>query len=378
MDFKLTEDQQLLVASVRSLMESENWEPYFAECDAKHEYPGRFTKALGDMGLFSMFLPEEYGGQDCGMVSVVAAWEEIGRLGGPTAPVVITESFLTMLEDGTDEQKAMSMSHIDEGTLFFSHSATEPGAGSDLAAMTTTYTRKNGKVYLNGQKTFVSYALTSKYIYIMAKNSDDPKMFTQWLVPTDYPGITLTPLAEKIGARTESCCEMFLDNVEIDESFMFGKEGEGFNQLKKEFDFERLVTGLTVYGNALCAYEDALKYANQRVQFGETIGRTQLIQKKASDMTIKITNMRNMLYEAAWKYDNGELGKGDAAMCKLYCANAGFEVIDDAMQILCGLAIAGGHRVARFWRDARVYRVSGGSDEMMVLTLGREALKKYR
>ncbi len=109
----------------------------------------------------------------------------------------------------------------------------------------------------------------------------------------------------------------------------------------------------------MCAFEDAARYANQRVQFGEAIGRFQLIQEKFAHMAIKLNSMKNMLYEAAWKADNGTITSGDAAMCKYFCANAAFEVVDSAMQVLGGVGIAGNHRISRFWRDLRVDRVSG-------------------
>lgn len=116
---------------------------------------------------------------------------------------------------------------------------------------------------------------------------------------------------------------------------------------------------LTNYGTAMCAFEDVARYANQRVQFGEAIGRFQLIQEKFAHMAIKLNSMKNMLYEAAWKANNGTITSGDAAMCKYFCANAAFEVVDSAMQVLGGVGIAGNHRISRFWRDLRVDRVSG-------------------
>ena len=129
---------------------------------------------------------------------------------------------------------------------------------------------------------------------------------------------------------------------------------------------------------AYCAFEDAAKYANQREQGGEMIARYQLIQEKFCNMQIRLTNMRNMLFEIAWKFDNGLMGRGDCSMAKYYCANASFEVVDDALQVLGGLGVTGHHRAARFWRDLRVDRVSGGTDEMMILTAGRAVLKAYR
>ena len=146
----------------------------------------------------------------------------------------------------------------------------------------------------------------------------------------------------------------------------------------KDFDLERFLVALTNYGQAYCAFEDAAAYANQRVQGGKAIARHQLIQEKFANMKVRLTNMRNMLFEIAWKADNDRLGRGDCSMAKYYCSHAAFDVVDDALQVLAGIGITGEHRVQRFYRDLRVDRVSGGTDEVMLLTAGRAALKEYR
>lgn len=377
MDFRLTDEQELLVAGIRELMARENWESYFAECDVNCQYPERFVKELADLGIDSLLLPEEHGGFDAGAVTVAAAWEELGRLGAPTYVLYQLTGFNTILKEGTQEQIDKIMALHGTGKQMWNSAITEPGAGSDVGGLQTTYTRKNGKVYLNGHKTFITSSAGVPYLVVMARDSENYNVFTEWFVSMDKPGIKKEKLS-KLGLKMDSVCEIYFDNVELEEKDMFGKEGNGFNRIKEEFDFERFLVGCCDYGNALCAFEDAAKYANQREQFGQKIGRQQLIQEKFCNMAIKLTNMRNMLYEAAWKYDNGQTITGEAAMCKYYCANASFEVVDEAMQVLAGIGVVGDHRISRFWRDLRVDRVSGGSDEMQILTAGREALKKYR
>nr|WP_295970102.1 crotonobetainyl-CoA dehydrogenase [uncultured Bacillus sp.] len=377
MDFKLTDEQELFVQQIRDLMARENWESYFEECDENGQYPERFIKELADIGIDSLLLPEEHGGLDAGLVTVTAAWEELGRLGAPTYVLYELTGFTTILREGTQEQIDKIMALHGTGKQMWNSAITEPGAGSDVGGLLTTYTRKNGKVYLNGHKTFITSSAGAPYLVVMAKNSEDTSVFTEWFVDMNKPGITKEKLP-KLGLRMDSVCDIYFDNVELEEKDMFGTEGNGFNRGKDEFDFERFLVGACDYGNALCAFEDAAKYANQREQFGKKIGRFQLNQEKFARMAIKLTNMRNMLYETAWKYDNGQKITGEAAMCKYYCANAGFEVVDDAMQVLGGIGVVGNHRVTRFWRDLRVDRISGGTDEMMILTAGKEALKKYR
>lgn len=376
MDFRLTDEQELLVAGIRELMARENWDRYFEECDANSQYPERFVKELCDIGIDSLMLPEEHGGFDAGAVTVAAAWEELGRLGAPTYVLYQLTGFEAILKYGNEEQIEKIMALHGTGKQMWNSAITEPGAGSDVGGLQTNYTRKDGKVYLNGHKTFITSSAYVPYLVVMSKEAETGA-FTEWFVDMKKPGIKVEKLS-KLGLKMDSCCEVYFDNVELEEKDMFGKEGNGFDRVKEEFDFERFLVACCNYGTALCAFEDAAKYANQREQFGQKIGRQQLIQEKFCNMAIKLTNMRNMVYEAAWKYDNGMAITGEAAMCKYYCANAGFQVVDDAMQVLGGYGIAGDHRISRFWRDLRVDRVSGGTDEMQILTAGREALKKYR
>lgn len=377
MDFRLDEDQQLMVQAVTELMARESWEPYFAECDERHEYPERFVAELAAIGVDAILLPEEHGGLGAGWVTLTAVWEELGRLGAPTYVLYQLPAWDTILREGTPEQIEKVMAYQGTGKQVWNSAMTEPGAGSGLGALQTTYTRRDGKVYLNGHKTFITSSLHVPFLVVMSRDSANPDVFTEWLVDMSRPGITKEPL-DKLGLRMDSCCEIYFDDVELDESDLFGTEGKGFARGVDDFDFERFLVAASDYGMAYAAYEDAARYANQREQGGQTIARYQLIQKKFCDMRIKLTTMRAMLYEIAWKHDTGQMGRGDCSMAKYYCANASFEVVDDALQVLGGIGVTGHHRVARFWRDLRVDRVSGGTDEMMILTAGRAALKDYR
>ncbi|MFD1507589.1 crotonobetainyl-CoA dehydrogenase [Georgenia yuyongxinii] len=377
MDFSLTEDQDLMVQAVRELMTRENWEPYFAECDAEHKYPQRWVAELAAIGVDTILLPEAHGGLDAGWTTIAAVWEELGRLGAPTYVLYQLPTLETVVRVGSEEQQKKILAKVGTGEQIWNFAMTEPGAGSSFAAMATTYTRRDGKFYLNGHKTFITSSKYVPYLIVMARNAENMEQYTEFFVDMTKAGITKEPL-EKLGLRMDSCCEIYFDDVELDEADMFGGEGEGFARTVADFDLERFLVAACDYGWALCAFEDAARYANQRVQGGQTIARYQLIQDKFANMKIALTNMRNMIYEVAWKADNGLLGKGDASMAKLYCTRAAGEVVDDAIQVLGGIAVTGDHRVARFYRDLRVERISGGTDEMMVLTAGRAALKDFR
>ncbi|MDR0489077.1 MAG: crotonobetainyl-CoA dehydrogenase [Propionibacteriaceae bacterium] len=376
MDFALNDEQQLFVENFRELMERENWEPYFAECDKTHTYPERWVKALCELGFDQIMLPEEHGGLDLGLVTLMSVYEELGRLGGPTYILYQLPCFDTILREGTQEQINKIMAYVGTGKQIWNSACTEPGAGSDVGSLQTTYTRKNGKIYLNGHKTFITSSAKVPFLVVMARDSENYDTFTEFFLDMSLPGIKIEPL-EKLGLRMDSCSDVYLDNVELDESDIFGTEGNGFRRGIGDFDLERFLVGASDYSSALCAFEDAAKYANVRVQFGKTIGRFQLNQLKFAEMAIKLKAMKYMLYEAAWSFDQGEMTSAQAAMCKYYGANASAAVVDAAMQVMAGVAVAGDHRIQRIWRDLRVDRVSGGTDEMMILTLAKGVLREY-
>lgn len=377
MDFNLTEDQQLMVDGFTELMTSRSWESYFHECDEKHEYPEEWVKAICDLGFDRILLPEEYDGFGQDWVTLAAAYEALGREGGPTYVLYQLPCWEGILDNANDKQKEAILPYVGTGKQMINWAMTEPSAGSSWDDMRSTYTRRDGKVYLNGHKTFQTSSLHVPFMVVMARDAENMDVYTEWWVDMSKPGITKEPL-DKLGLRMDSCCELYFDNVELEEDDLYGSEGGAFKRAVSSFDMERFLVALTNYGTAYCAFEDAAKYANQRVQGGEAIARYQLIQLKFADMKVKLTNMRNMLYEIAWKHDNGQMGRGDCSMAKYYCSHAASEVVDEALQVLAGIAITGEHRVQRFYRDLRVDRISGGTDEMMILAAGRATLRDYR
>jgi alkylation response protein AidB-like acyl-CoA dehydrogenase len=171
---------------------------------------------------------------------------------------------------------------------------------------------------------------------------------------------------------------VFIDNACIQGSNLVGKLNEGWPQLMANFEIERLALCAASLGAAEAAYEDASNYANRRVQFGKPIGEYQAVQHKITDMAVKIENMRNLIYKVAWMMDQNMPVRHEHAMCKLYVAQASFEVCDDAMQILGGLGYMVESRIQRLWRDIRLMRIGGGTDEIMYNIAGPQLLKKAR
>ncbi|MDR1428194.1 MAG: acyl-CoA dehydrogenase family protein, partial [Bifidobacteriaceae bacterium] len=266
-----------------------------------------------------------------------------------------------------------------QGKSGFALGITEPGAGSDNSAMITTAVHQGGKVVFNGVKTLITGAATCDYILLMAKNPDatDPRRaISMYLVPLKTEGISIS-LLEKITWHSTNTCEVYFDNVEADESCLVGTKGNGFSQLMRNFEMERILMAAQSLGLAECAFELAASHAATRVQFGKPIGQFQIIQQYLTDMAIKIENMRNLVYTAAAKLDAGEPLKTYGAMTKRYCAIAGCEVVDTALQIHGGMGLVVGAPISRIWRDIRVQRIGGGTDEVMVHIIGRQIVRDH-
>ena len=379
MDFKKTEEQELLLESLRTVMERGNFEDYFKECDKNHEYPQKAVDALVEAGFSTLGIPEEYGGTPTDILTQVMVAEEAHALGYPSLCWI---NFSTEVDDilsfGNKEQQEKIIDYALKGIKPFTLGFTEPQAGSDSSAMATTATKRDGKVYINGTKTFNTSADRAPYMLCVARSGINEKPthdFSMYLFPMNREGVTISKL-DKIGNNMCGTYEVYLNDVECEESDLVGVECKGFYQLMKNFEVERLTICAANVGMARCAYDEAVKYAGARMQFGTTIGSFQLVQEKLVDMKIKIENMQNMLYKAAWKKDNGESIMIDSSLIKRYTGQAAFEVIDDAMQIMGGIGYTHDCRISRLWRDQRVYRIMAGTDEIMVHTAGRALIKE--
>ena len=198
-----------------------------------------------------------------------------------------------------------------------------------------------------------------------------------YFVPMDSPGITLRQM-HKLGGNLDTLYEVYLEDVELPDSALVGEKGKGFLQLMKNFEVERLVIAANALGYAQCAFNDAATYANQRIAFGQPIGRFQLIQEMITENQIRLMNMRNLVYQCAWEKDNGISIRLHSGLAKYYCAREGFKVCDDAMQIMGGIGYTDDCRISRLWRDIRMFRIGGGTDQIMIHTTSREILKQYK
>lgn len=374
MDFKKTEEQELLLESLGEMMKDFPNE-YWKRCDEERKFPYEWYEKMVECGFHLLGLPEEIGGTPIDAVTHMMFIEEMGRLGGP---VTLMGNFLRIrdvMSFGTQEQILDVLKQAETCPLSFCIGSSEPQSGSDSKAITTRAVKRNGKVYITGHKCFISHALAVSKM--MTACIDDNGEVTLYMVPLDAPGVTKEDI-HKIGFKCSSTCEVYLDNVEVEESDRFGPEGKGFMCLMENYGYERLVIAAQAVGYAECAYEEAMTYVNQREQFGKPIAAFQLTQQKALEMFLRIENMKNLLYKGAWNLDQGIEDRVFPNAVKYYCTREGFNVIDDAMSMMGGIGCTDDCRISRLWRDARMFRITGGTDEIMIHAAGRGLLKRFK
>lgn len=385
MDFRITDEQELLLEALDELMERDCTEAYMHDCDKEGLWPQDFTDALMENGFGLLGIPEEFGGTPVDTLTLMLVSERICKNGAPIYVYGSVCSLVDMIEFGNKEQQEQCFAEVAKGNPGFVLGFTEPQAGSDSSALATTFKRtSDGKVIINGTKSFMTNALNSKYMLCLARNADEDSStvkamdaFTMWWVPMASEGVEIQPL-DKIGWHMGNTCEVYLNDVVVEEKDLVGKEGNGFMQSMVNFEVERLIACAQSLGAAECAFEDATHYATQRVQFGKPIGKNQLIQEHITEMYTKIENMRNLVYKTAWEIDNDIPVQIDSAVAKLYCGRAAFEVIDTALQVMGGIGYTDDCRISRLWRDQRVYRIGAGTDEIMIHIAGRAIQKQYQ
>lgn len=383
MDFNYTDEQELLVDSIKEFCERYATEDKLREMYASHRMSVELTDAWMENGFGLMGIPERYGGIETDLVTLGILTEEFAHHSGCMLPTLNnTLAMRDFIEFGaTEEQISSAMqAYMETGQPIFSMGFSEPGAGSDNQAMTSvTKKQSDGTYLLNGQKTWVTQGEVFPNVLVVAKDEDssrENKGMSMWLVPKDTPGISTAPL-NKIGQQVAAFCEMYFDDAVLTEDMRVGEAGAGFVNLMKNFEMERCLIVAQCIGSAQAAMDDAAAYVSQRETFGHPISGYQLIGLKLTEMEIALQNSRNMLYRTLWKMERGESVRIDSALLKYYAGKVCTQVASDAIQIFGGLGYTDETRVGRIWVDLRGMQIAGGTDEIMVHIAGRQLAKKY-
>lgn len=380
---KLTEEQELIVEEVRRFVQQEVV-PVASGMEHRDEYPFALVERMKELGLFGLNIPESYGGTDVDYTTFALVFEEISRGWMGLAGVLGTHMVLcdVLVRYGTEEQKQRFLPGLARGERRGGACLSEPNAGTDLQAITTTATR-DGNVYrIHGSKMWVTNGRHGNTFLLLAKTNPNAqptyKGMSAYVIEKGAAGLTVSRDIEKLGYKTVETCELHFENFPVPvENLIGGREGEGFRQTMTGLESERLNVAARALGLAVAAFEEAIRYAQQRVTFGKPICEHQAIQLKLADMATKIEASRLLIYSASEKKDRGERCDLEAGMAKLFATETAGEVSMEAMRILAGNGYSKDFPIERYYRDAPLLIIGGGTNEMQRIIIARNLVKKY-
>jgi len=376
MDFELNDEQQMIRKMVREFAEKE-LAPHAAEVDAQGQFPWDAIHKMGELGLLGLNVPEAYGGAGADMVSYALAIEEIARACGSTALTVAAHALCTtpLALFGSEEQKRKYLVPLAQGKLG-AFGLTEPGAGSDAAAAKTTAVRDGDWWVLNGSKIFITNGGLADVLIIVAvtDKSKGTRGISAFIVEKGTPGFTPGREEEKMGLRGSLTSQLFLENCRVPAANLLGNEGDGFKYALATLDSGRIGIGAMSVGLAQAALEASLRYAKERVQFGQPIANFQAIQWMLADMGTQIEAARLLVYRAAALKDKGQRFTKEAAMAKLFASEMAERACHKAIQIHGGYGYVREYAVERFYRDVRLCEIGEGTSEVQRLVIARQLL----
>lgn len=373
----ITEEHNMIRKTVRDFAEREI-KPFAQELDEKEEFSVEITKKMGDIGLFGMVVPEEYGGHGFDTLSYIIAVEEVARVDGSHAATVAAHNSLgigPLYEFGNEEQKKKYLPPLCTGEALWGFGLTEPDAGSDSRATKTKARLENAEWVINGSKIFITNASSpitmGSTVQVVSKEVDGKKEFSTIIVEQGTPGFKAVTMHKKFMWRASNTAELYFDDCRVPEANLLGKLGEGSKIMLHTLDSGRLSIAAMGLGLAQGAFEMALEYSKVRKQFGKPISSFEVIAFKLADMATKVELARNLLYKACWLKDSKKPFAKEAAMSKLYCSEIAREVSDEAVQIFGGYGLMKDYQIERFYRDQRLLQIGEGTSEIQRLVISR-------
>jgi len=381
-DYSMTDDQKMLRDLCRQIAE-EKIRPRSRELDEKDEFPSEIIETLGQSDLFSLCIPQEYGGMGGGLLELCIITEEISRIDGGVA-ACYAASFLGMfpiLLFGTEEQKKKYLPEIASGKKLAAFALTEPEAGSDASAIKTTAKGDGDYYILNGTKHFITNGGDADTYTVIAitNKAKGPRGISAFVVEKGQDGFSFGKKEEKMGIRASSTAELIFNDVKVPKENLLGqKEGTGFIATMKTFDQSRPGVAAQAVGIAQGALELAVQYSHQRIQFGQPISSFQGIQWMLADMAAKTEAARSMVYSVASMVDRGIKDVGGAsAAAKLFASDVAMEVATNAVQVYGGYGYMRDYPVEKFMRDAKITQIYEGTNQIQKSIIALNLIKKY-
>jgi len=379
MDFALTEDQRAIQDAARAFAEAE-LAPHSAEWDETKHFPVDVMRQAAEMGFCGIYTGEEHGGMALGRVESAVIFEELSRGDVSTAAFISIHNMATWMIDsvGSAELRARYVPSLVTMEKIASYCLTEPGSGSDAAALRTTAVRDGDHWVLNGSKAFISGAGTSDVYVVMARTgADGPKGISTFVVDKDAPGLSFGGQERKMGWNSQPTAIVQFDDCRVPAENLMGKEGDGFRYAMMGLDGGRLNIAACSLGGARLALETAQVYVASRKQFGKPIGDFQNTQFKLADMATQLEAARLMVLRGAWAIDTNHPEKTKlCAMAKRLATDACFQIADEALQLHGGYGYLKDYPLERIVRDLRVHRILEGTNEIMRVITAREMMRQ--
>lgn len=385
----LKSESDLIVTTVREFVERDVL-PVASAMEHRGEYPHALVETMKAMGLFGLSVPEAYGGAEVDYTTFARVFEEISRGWMGLAGILGTHLVLcdVLARFGTEEQRARLLPRLATGEVRGGLCLSEPNAGTDLQAIVTTARREGDGYVINGSKMWVTNGRHARVFLLLAKTDGAARPpyrgMSAFIVEKAgngeaTRGLTVSRDIDKLGYRTVETCELhFEDFVTPVENLVGGVEGEGFKQVMTGLESERLNVAARALGLARAAFDEAIRYAQQRVTFGKPIAEHQTIQIKLADMATRIEASRLLIYSAAEKKDRRERCDVEVGMAKLFATETAAEVSFEAMRILGGNGYSKDFAVERYYRDAPLLVIGGGTNELQRLIIARGLLERER
>ena len=378
MEFSLSTEQEILRESVRSFAEQEI-KPVARELDKKEEFSYETMAKMAELGLFGVFVSEQYGGQGMDYVSYIIATEEIARVDGSHAATVAAGNSLgigPLYYFGNEDQKRKYLPKLCNGEALWGFGLTEPNAGSDASNSKTNAILDGDEWIINGSKIFITNASTdiTTGVTVLCKTGtreDGKPELSCILVETGTPGFTTREMHDKMMWRASNTSELFFQDCRVPQENLLGTRGHGFHQMMQTLDGGRLSIGAMGLGGAQGCLDMSLKYSNEREQFGRPIATFQANAFKLADMAVEIECARLLLYKACWLRDNNMPFSKEAAMAKLYCSEVMYRCANHAVQLHGGYGLMREYDVERFYRDQKLLDIGEGTSEVQRIVISR-------
>ena len=380
MIFELNEQQRMIRDMARDFATREI-APIAAEIDEEERFPFDVVKKMGELGFMGMNVPEEFGGSALDSVCYVLAMEEVSKACASCGVIMSVNNSLVCwpLETyATDEQKKKWLTPLASGQKLGAYCLSEPGAGTDAAAQTTTAKQDGDHWVINGMKNFITNGANADIMLVFAQTNPELKHkgIRAFIVENTAEGFSVIRKEEKMGIRASDTAQLAYDNVRVPNDQVLGGEGTGFKIAMSTLDGGRIGIASQALGISAAAYEAALAYSKEREQFGRPISKFQAIQWKIADMATRLEAARLLTYRAAWTKDQGKRYSEEAAMAKLYASEASHFITNEAVQGFGGNGYSKEFPVERHFRDAKITEIYEGTSEAQRMVISSMELKK--